>query len=485
MSLTSALSIAQSALFNTSRQTSIISRNVSEASNPDYARRSAVLSSTAPGARIAEIRRATNAVLFRQNLAAISGAEAQSVLAERLDSLRVRVNGADNAASPAAALGALQEALQTYAATPSNRTLATAAVEAARGMVRSLNEGAAAVQSFRAEADRDIAAAVNDLNRLLGEFETANRQVVAGTRTGQDVSDALDRRDALLKQISAIVPVSVITRADDDVILTTADGVTLFETVPRPVAFAATPAYAAGTEGNLVFIDGVPLTPGQGGNTSAMGSLAALLQLRDDVAVTTQRQLDEMARGVIMAFAEHNPANPSEAMAGLFVWRDEDGTEHSDLPAAGSIIDGLAGRIELHPDVVSDPERLRDGIAYTFNSDGAASYSDLLRSFIDKLDEPFSFHAEAGLDSTASLSAFTAHSIGWLEGLRQDAAGGLEAKGALARHTAEILSNATGVNIDEEMALLLELERAYEASARLMRVVDEMLSRLMEIAGRP
>ncbi|MCT8989262.1 flagellar hook-associated protein FlgK [Chelativorans sp. SCAU2101] len=482
MSLTSALSIAQSALFNTSRQTSIVSRNVSEASNPDYARRSAVLSSMAPGARIAEIRRATNAVLFRQNLAAISGAEAQSVLTERLDTLRLRVNGADNAASPAAALGALQEALQAYAATPSNRALAAAAVEAARGMVRSLNEGAAAVQSFRAEVDRDIAAAVNDLNRLLGEFETANRQVVAGTRTGQDVSDALDRRDALLKQISAIVPVSVITRADNDVILTTADGVTLFETVPRPVAFAATPVYAAGTVGNPVFIDGVPLAPGQGGNTSAMGSLAALLQLRDDAAVTMQRQLDEIARGVIMAFAEP----PSGAAStGLFVWTEEDGTPHTDLPAAGGIVDGLAGRIELSSVVVSNPERLRDGISYTFNTDGSASYSELLHSFLDKLDEPFSFHAEAGLDDTASLSAFTAQSIGWLEGLRQNAAGGLEAKGALARHTAEILSNATGVNIDEEMALLLELERAYEASARIIRVVDEMLSRLMEVAGRP
>ncbi len=132
-----------------------------------------------------------------------------------------------------------------------------------------------------------------------------------------------------------------------------------------------------------------------------------------------------------------------------------------------------------------NPERLRDGISYTFNTDGSASYSELLHSFLDKLDEPFSFHAEAGLDDTASLSAFTAQSIGWLEGLRQNAAGGLEAKGALARHTAEILSNATGVNIDEEMALLLELERAYEASARIIRVVDEMLSRLMEVAGRP
>jgi flagellar hook-associated protein 1 FlgK len=45
--------------------------------------------------------------------------------------------------------------------------------------------------------------------------------------------------------------------------------------------------------------------------------------------------------------------------------------------------------------------------------------------------------------------------------------------------TSEALSNETGVNIDEEMALLLDLEHSYEASARLIRAVDEMLSALL------
>jgi flagellar hook-associated protein 1 FlgK len=50
-------------------------------------------------------------------------------------------------------------------------------------------------------------------------------------------------------------------------------------------------------------------------------------------------------------------------------------------------------------------------------------------------------------------------------------------------HTAEALSNDTGVNIDQEMSLLLDLEHSYEASARLMKVVDEMLSALIAAVG--
>ncbi|MEP4751127.1 MAG: flagellar basal body rod C-terminal domain-containing protein, partial [Nitratireductor sp.] len=38
----------------------------------------------------------------------------------------------------------------------------------------------------------------------------------------------------------------------------------------------------------------------------------------------------------------------------------------------------------------------------------------------------------------------------------------------------------TGVNIDVEMSLLLDLEHAYEASARLIRTVDQMMATLLE-----
>ena len=55
MSLTAALNIAQQTLRNTSRQTSVVSRNVSDASNPDYTRRIALVTSLAPGARSVDV----------------------------------------------------------------------------------------------------------------------------------------------------------------------------------------------------------------------------------------------------------------------------------------------------------------------------------------------------------------------------------------------------------------------------------------------
>lgn len=480
MSLSSALSIAQSALRNTSRQTSTVSRNVADASNPDYARRTAVLTSTGPGARVIEIQRATNELLFRQNLSALADFSGQNTLFEGLQKLALDVNGSDNKTSPAAVLGKFQQALQLYAAAPSNENLGTAAIDAARQVVRSLNDGTDAIQKIRTEADGEIATAVDDLNTLLADFEQANKLIMTGTRTGRDVNDSLDQRDAILKKISEIVPISTFKRGDNDMVITTTSGATLFETVPRAVTFEQTPGFATGMAGSKIYIDGVPIQPGTGANTDAAGKLAGLVQLRDSVANTMQSQLDETARGLITAFRETAPGLADRA--GLFTWSGGPA-----VPAAGTLINGLARQIKINPavdpTVGGNPKLLRDGgingASYVANTANNASYADLLISYGNRIDQPMVFDPAAGITANSSLSSFTTNSIGWFEGMRKQADSATQTKEALAVRTAEALSSETGVNVDIEMSLMLDLEHAYQASARLMKAVDEMLSALL------
>jgi flagellar hook-associated protein 1 FlgK len=482
MSLSSALSIAQSSIRNTARQTSIVSRNVLEANNPDYNRRTAALTNT-PGARAVEIQRAANEQLFRQNLQALSAFNGQSTLHNGMERLNLMVNGVDNATSPATAIGKLQEALQLYSASPSNRNLAENTLDAARQVVRTLNDGTRAIQSFRAVADQEIATAVGELDGLLADLEAANNAVVSGTRAGRDISDALDQRDATLKKIAEYVPISSYTRGDNDIVVMTGGGSMLFETVPRAVSFMPNGVYSPGTTGSQVYIDGVPVALGTGGNTDASGRLAGMIQLRDGVTVTMQAQLDEVARGLVAAFAETSPTNALPPAAGLFTW-----TGAPAVPAAGVLVTGLAGQIRLNPAMDSsqggNPELLRDGGAngagYVHNTDGNASYSALLLAYGDRIDAPMAFDPAAGIDASSSLSDYSTASIGWFDGMRKAAANAASAKEALAVRTAEALSNEAGVNVDMEMSLLLDLEHSYEASARLLRAVDEMLAALLD-----
>ena len=263
--------------------------------------------------------------------------------------------------------------------------------------------------------------------------------------------------------------------------IVTADGSMLFETVPRHVGFEATPAYGPASEGKRILVDGVPVASATGANTSAGGTLAAMVQLRDVYAVELQSQLDEIARGLIAAFSETNPdpLDPQQS-AGLFTWPGGPG-----LPADTGVETGLAARIALHANV--DPEqggnaaRLRDGVVYDFNPDGNASFSDQLRGFISALDAPRTLYGAGGVPASLSLNTFSANAVSWLEDGRKTAAGAAETKIALMIRSSEALSNLTNVNVDEEMALMLELEQSYAASAKMLQMLDEMLKTLLSV----
>ncbi|RVD17918.1 flagellar basal body rod C-terminal domain-containing protein, partial [Mesorhizobium sp. M4B.F.Ca.ET.017.02.2.1] len=154
------------------------------------------------------------------------------------------------------------------------------------------------------------------------------------------------------------------------------------------------------------------------------------------------------------------------------------------IPAAGTLVDGLAGSISVN--AAMTPALLRDGgangAAYVLNTSGS-SYANLLIAYGDRLDQPMAFDAAAGITATSSVADYAANSIGWFEGVRQQASTTADAKEALATRTAEALSNDTGVNVDQEMSLLLDLEHTYQASARMMKTVDDMLDALMNAVG--
>jgi len=483
MSLTSAISTAQTSLSNYATQTNVISRNISNSTDPNYSRRDAVLTNSLIGSQGVSIQRAQDTALFVRSIADTSSASAQDTLLTGLSNLKNILGGNDYESSPSVLIATMRDTLATYAAKPAEATLAQMAIADAVTVANGLNDASKAVQTVRYESDKEIKRQVNTLNELLARFETNNNRVFSGTQTGKDVSAELDERDSLLKQISSIIGVTQVTRSGNDVALYTSDGVTLFETIARPVEFQASAGFSASLQGNQIFVDGVPLGSGQGANTTGRGSLQSLVQIRDDYAPAMQSQLDEIARALVVSFAESDqsttPTLPD--MPGLFTWAG--GT----IPAGGTIQAGIASSITVNPALIQslggNPSLLRDGgingAAYSSNPTGAAGYSSLLDAHVLALDEPFTFDSAAGLSTSTSLMEFSAQSIGWLELNRSDAETASESREAARFRSIEALSNITGVSLDEEMSMLLQLEQSYKASARLISAVDEMLQTLM------
>jgi len=261
-----------------------------------------------------------------------------------------------------------------------------------------------------------------------------------------------------------------------------AGGVTLFETVPRTVYMNSMPVLPAGVSGSAVFIDGIPVTDPSVSAVAAGGRIAGLAALRDTIAPEFGRQLDEIARGLVASFAESDqsavPALPDQP--GLFTFSGASG-----IPAAGSIVDGIALAIRVNPNAVAaqggDPFRLRDGAisdplnpAYVYNSSGAAGFTDRINELIGNFDAALAFDPAAGLSNSKSLIGYASDSEGAFQLLRSNSASEFEYKAVLADRSREALSKSSGVNLDEEMAELLDLERSYQASSRLLQVVDSM-----------
>ena len=485
MSLTSALNTAQAIFRNTGEQTSVISTNIANDGNANYVRRAAVVTNTIYGASTVTTERAQQMALLRQLTSATSASSAQDTLLNGLTTLSNALGGNDYELSPSTYLAELQTSLEAFAASPGEYTLAATVVTDAQDVANSLNNAAATVQKLRVDADAEINTQVVELNRLLAEFQIVNDAVVKANAIGADPSDALDTRDTLLKDISEIIGVDASTRANGDMVLYTTEGTTLFETVPRSVTITRTLAYDATVTGNSIYVDGVAIQAGEGGNTTADGTLGALLQLRDEIAPTFQTQLDEVARGLIEAFAETDPLGVAADMPGLFTWSG--GTSLT----SGVVEPGLAGTITVSTSVIAssggDPLLLRDGgingAAYVWNSTNSSGYTTLLMSYSDNLDADRAFDASADLKTSMSVMTFASGSIGWLEELRSSATTASDNKVALYERSFQSYSSETGVNLDEELSLLLDVEQSYKASAKLVSTIDEMLQAVLAMAG--
>jgi flagellar hook-associated protein 1 FlgK len=423
-------------------------------------------------------------------LGASSDAASAAAISTGLDQLQNTVDDSQTSTSPSALINDLSNALQQYAASPDDSTLAQGVLGSAQALATGLNSATATVQQVREQADAGMASAVSTINSLLTQFKTVNDSIVTGTKLGDDVTDDVDARNSILTQLSQQIGITTTTGPNNSMSIYTDSGVTLFDTIPMSVTFQPTTSYAAGTVGNSVFVDGVPVTNSSSPMAIKSGALAGLANLRDNVAVTYQSQLDEIARGLVDDFAESDQSTtPTLPTApGLFTYPG--------APAmpSNSLNSGLAASIEINPNV--DPSQggnlnlLRDGgiadpteAGYDYNPTGAASFSGRIQQLIGNLSQTMSFDPSAGPDTSDSLVGYATASVSWLEATRQSADNQNTYQSTLASQTSQSLSSETGVNLDDEMSKMLDLENSYQASAKLLTTIDNIFTVLFQVTA--
>jgi flagellar hook-associated protein 1 FlgK len=161
------------------------------------------------------------------------------------------------------------------------------------------------------------------------------------------------------------------------------------------------------------------------------------------------------------------------------------------MPPTATVLVGLAGTITVAASVdptlavPGNPNLLRDGAisgnpAYSYNPAGNPGFSGRLQQLIGNMDASQPFDPAAQAQASGSLIDFASSSVSWIESQRQDVNAKVEYQNTLLDRSNSALSNVNGVNMDDEMSLMLQVERTYGASSKLISTIDAMVKTLLD-----
>jgi flagellar hook-associated protein 1 len=207
---------------------------------------------------------------------------------------------------------------------------------------------------------------------------------------------------------------------------------------------------------------GLQFTLGSGGTLNLLGSSAATVNA---ASVTTTQQ----------SLASGSPQLP--------LFTDGNSLYTGQITGSGSQMTGLAGRITVNPAVLANPSALS-----VYSTSPATAAGDNTRSdfiYTQLTNTSFSYSPSTGLGSSAqpfqgTLTNYLQSFISQ-QGNASTLATQLQQGQSVVVSTLQQKMNSTSaVNIDTEMANLIQVQNTYAANAHLMSVVQSMMQTLLQ-----
>ncbi|HWA20236.1 MAG TPA: flagellar hook-associated protein FlgK [Devosia sp.] len=446
VSLTNALSgmnVSQNSL-------EVLSRNVSNAGTPGYHKQSLSVIDTkgvnSVYARSGGIERAFNQSLQAHYTSALSDSGFASTQADALDRLQMLLGKPGDAGSLDTTFLNFQSALQQLGTSPDNYATRASVVSQAQALASTLNNLTSDVQGLRRESEIKIAGAVDTLNKSIDSLTKINARLADQSTDMSTRAALMDQRDRLVSDIAGIIDVRVDYRADDTVGLMTRSGVGILDVKPSIFEFDSAGALSADSQfnvdpdkngvGSLILHTPAGLTLDLvQQNVLKSGSLAALVDLRDNTLVAAQSQLDDIAAGLAQS---------------LSTVRTE-GTAASSGPALGLAVD--ISSIRNGNDLLL--EYTQNGVAKTLRLVRVEDSSKLPLDYVDANGTRVVGTSFAGGAAGVAAALGTALGAGFsvsgsgstVTVLDDGAAGTTDIDGLTARGTATGLQNSLGLNL--------------------------------------
>jgi flagellar hook-associated protein 1 FlgK len=305
------------------------------------------------------------------------------------------------------------------------QALAQSAASLATGFV-SLSGQLDTLQSQTAQNVTDTLSQVNDVATQIAQMNVTIQKLEA---TGASPNDLLDQRDLLIDQISAIGNVSVTNGTNGSV----------------DISFGGASLVTGGSSATLAESDLTSLSSGK---------LQGLITLRDTTIPGYQTQLNTIASTLITK-------TNAQSAAGF----DLNGN------AGGAFFTGTdATDIAVNPALISNPGLI------AASASGAVGDAGNALQMADMQTTP--------TIGSATIDAAYTQLVTQVGADVQQSTNQVDTTTALVNALQNQRQSVSGVNLDEEMTNLITFQRGYQASARALSAMDDMLDQLINRTGR-
>lgn len=499
MSMDLALSVARSGLRLLDRQMARTADDIANAGTEGHTRKTVAGEALSAagigiGVRTGVATRDVDLALQAATMRAGGDAAAGEIRTRLLATVETAHGRPEDGDSLGGLLSALRADLVTLREAPEDPIRRGAVVQAAEDLVARFNGIAAAIGAARQEAHDALTQEVEAANAALAEIGALTRDIRRDIAAGRGVADLEDRRDLAIARLAQSFDVAVIRGQPGEITLVARGGIVL--PLDGGPVFSITPATVApgAFHGGSGTLPGVVLSGRDVTRRLVGGRMAAAAELRDLTLPRMQAELDLSAAHTAARF---------EAQ-GLRLLTDGAGAVPDvTLPYAGSAMLGFAGTIRVNPAVAADPSLVRDGThiviavpggatAFTPNPPGGPpGFATLLDRLLDftfgATVAPGSAHpaipaAGLGPDGTlvstlSGLATLEAHGgalVATQSAARAAAEDGRGRALALGELLGTRMQDRSGVDVDREVAAMVELQNAYTINARVISTLQAM-----------
>ena len=318
---------------------------------------------------------------------------------------------------------------------------------------------------IRKDIDNQVATHVEEINGYAKEIAKLNEKITQtemGGKGGAPANDQRDRRDLLVKKLGERINIKWAEGSDGSVTISAGNNAILVAGSDyKSLEVQSTPARGDKGEGNfdIIYRSSEHATPVEVTEQLRGGKIGGLLQVRDETITAIMNDMDEMAYNL----ATHVNDLHSQGYDGM----NRTG-QNFFAPIIG--MNGASSKLKLAQEIQEDPTRI---------AAAAAPYSpadNRVANFIGNLQ--FQKIMRGGV---ASLDDFYNGVVGQVGVFTHRAASAQESQKNVVDQLNNLRESISGVSLDEETTKMIEFQKAFDASARLIRTADEMFDTVLNL----